>query len=207
MNISIISGSQRAGSESRRVAEYIRAELGKKEGLGAEVSQVFLKDLYETALPFFDDTLEENEAQQALWKPVAEELSQSDAFVFITPEWNGMASPALKNLLLYVDMELAHKPALLVSVTSGMFNGAYPIAELRANSSKNTYVNYIPNHVIVRNAEKCFVGEAAAEDNKSDQVARKRLNFSLRSLLLYAKALGEMRKTSTIDWEEFANGM
>lgn len=203
MKISIISASQRPDSQSRKVAEYIQKEISKKEA----VTEVFWKDLIDSGLPFFDDTLEENPAQQELWNPIAKELAESNAFVFITPEWNGMASPMLKNFFMYVDMELAQKPALLVSVTAGMTNGAYPIAELRASSYKNNYVCYIPNHVIVRKVGDCFLDEVVNPENKSDVIARNRIDYSLDVLVLYGKALSDMRKNTAIDWNQFDSGM
>jgi NAD(P)H-dependent FMN reductase len=205
MKITIISSSQRSKSESRRVGEYIKKVLANKVlSLSGEIIHIDLVDL---KLPFFDATLEENEELQKIWNPISKILNESDGFVFITPEWNGMASPILKNLFMFIDEEIAHKPALLVSVSAGLGGGAYPIAELRGNTSKNNYVCYIPNHVIVRNVNECLVDEVINKDNKSDVVARDRIDFSLDTLIAYAKALKNMRTSEKIDWFKFSSGM
>ena len=64
-----------------------------------------------------------------------------------------MVPAKLKNFLLYCSKdELAHKPALLVSVSAGL-GGSYPIAELRISSYKNNRLCYLPENVIIRNIE------------------------------------------------------
>ena len=48
----------------------------------------------------------------------------------VSPEWNGMVPSMLTNFfLLCSNNELAHKPGLLVGVSSGT-GGSYPVAEL-----------------------------------------------------------------------------
>ena len=69
----------------------------------------------------------------------------------ISPEWAGMAPAHLKNFLLMCDGgELAHKPAQLIGVSSGM-GGAYPIAELRMSGYKNNFLMWLPDHMRVGN--------------------------------------------------------
>jgi azobenzene reductase len=203
MSYVIISGSPRADSQTHRTAEYIFSQIAKK----FPESSVALVDLHGAPLPMYDDTISDNSEVASLWNPISEKLTECTAAVFITPEWNGMAAPALKNMLLYLGKELAHKPVLLVSVVAGMTNGAYPIAELRMSSYKNPHICYIPNHVIVRNAGSCFIGDEPSDENKSDTVARSRIARSLEILGAYADALKTMRETLDNDWNEFPNGM
>ncbi|MCV5978616.1 NAD(P)H-dependent oxidoreductase, partial [Escherichia coli] len=81
----------------------------------------------------------------------------------MTPEWHGMATPALKNfLLLTTANELAHKPALLVSVSVSI-NGVYPISELRMTGSKNNHVCFLPDHLIVRKSDKLIDQDANSD--------------------------------------------
>lgn len=209
MKLTIISSSQRPDSESKRVGAYMLKELAKKlEALGAgtaaDADHIELRDLN---LPFFDDTIEDNADQQKLWNPISEKLAESDGFVFITPEWSGMASPMLKNFLLFVEKELANKPVLLTAVSSGIGGGAYPIAEIRGHTVKNTLICYIPNHVIIRNANQCLIDETPNPENKSDSVARERIDFSLDTLIAYSGALKTMRSTEKVEWLRFKNGM
>ncbi|USN54546.1 MAG: NAD(P)H-dependent oxidoreductase [Candidatus Peribacteria bacterium] len=118
-------------------------------------------------------------------QPTSEQMEQSDAFVLVSPEWSGMAAPAVKNFLLYVKQEMANKPCLLVSVSSGR-GGRYPIAELRMSSYKNTQVCYIPQHIIVDHVKDRLNEVPVHEQNKEDIYIRERIAYSLQMLQQYA---------------------
>lgn len=202
MKITIISSSMRNDSESKKIGNSIYQLLQHKNS--SENKHI---DLVDYNLPFFNDTLEENVSLQSIWNPISEQLSTSDAFVFVTPEWNGMASPVLKNFFMYVDTELAHKPALLVSVTATTTNGAYPIAELRSSSYKNNHVVYIPHHMIIRNVKNVFNSEIPDPENKDDVYLHTRMNHALDELITYGNYLSRMRTENPFDLEQFSNGM
>jgi NAD(P)H-dependent FMN reductase len=58
------------------------------------------------------------------------------------------------NFMNYCGVEdVAHKPALLVSVSSGR-GGAFPINQMRQLGYKNNRIMYLPEHLIVRSVEK-----------------------------------------------------
>jgi NAD(P)H-dependent FMN reductase len=116
-----------------------------------------------------------------------------------------MACPALKNLFLYAGRrELAHKPGLLVGVSSGQ-GGAYPLSELRASSYKNGRICFIPEQLIIRQVE-AVLNEPQAVDT-DDQRIRERADWALHVLLEYTTMLRGMNRR--IDWgvPQFANGM
>ena len=70
-----------------------------------------------------------------------------------------MATPIAKNFFLICNKgELAHKPGLIVSISSGN-GGAYPVSELRSSSYKNTHIMWIPEQIIIRNVEQFQPGE------------------------------------------------
>ncbi|WP_193277909.1 NADPH-dependent FMN reductase [Vibrio navarrensis] len=153
MNITIVSGSQRANSQSAKVAYYLQT-LSQKH-----FTQVNVLDLHQLNLPFWNEGVWQGSEEWQVWSPIAQMLKQSDAFIFITPEWHGMATPALKNfLMLATDDELAHKPALLVSVSASV-NGVYPISELRMTGNKNNHVCFLPDHLIFRQCDTLFTQE------------------------------------------------
>jgi NAD(P)H-dependent FMN reductase len=117
-------------------------------------------------------------------------LDGADAFVIISPEYNGMVPSRLKNFFLLASKTtlLSHKPAMLIGVSSGA-GGAYPIAELRMSGYKNTKICYIPDHVIVRQVESVLNEQSPDSTNPHDQSIRERINHNLTILLEYAKAL------------------
>ena len=116
-----------------------------------------------------------------------------------------MVPPGFKNfVLLCGNDQLGHKPVMLVSV-SGSRNGAYPIAELRMSASKNNHAVFLPDHVIVRNAESVLNGDKAA--GEEDSYLRGRMNYSLKLLCQYSSKLSEIRSSAEIDFKAYGNGM
>jgi hypothetical protein len=101
--------------------------------------------------------------------------------------------------------ELAHKPALICTVSSGD-GGAYPVAELRMSSYKNNRICYIPEHIIVRNVEAVL--NAEGENNPdADEYFRERIPYALRILNAYATALKPVRESGVTRDDRFKNGM
>jgi len=169
-------------------------------------SSCHVLDLGKTPLPFWDEKIrQDNPEILGIWNPVSENLASSDAIVVISPEWGGMVPAALKNFFLFAsDGCLYHKPGLIVGVSASR-NGAYPVAELRVSSYKNTHIHYISEHVIIRQ-----VGEVLNEDkpqSKEDSYIRNRLDYGLAVLAEYAKALKQVRDSGVLKREEFPFGM
>ena len=202
MKFTVVSGSHRSNSQSAKVAAYIEKELKYLE----DSYSVFKFELANNPLPMWDESVwNDGEIWAEHWSPIAKELQDSDAFVFVVPEWAGMVPPGFKNfMLLCGNEELGHKPALLVSV-SGSRNGAYPIAEMRMTSSKNNHVVYVPDHVIVRDAEKMLNSDSPNSDD--DKYLRGRMSYSLKMLCEYGEALKKIRSSGIVDYKSFPNGM
>lgn len=204
MKISIISGSHRSPSQSEKVARYLeKTLLGDFDDI-----EPWVYPLANNPLPLWDQTLWENSKQwDQLLAPIRQQLSESDAFVIIAPEWHGQVPAGLKNFfLLFNRFELGHKPALIVSVSSAD-GGAYPVAELRMSSYKNNRLCYIPEQLILRNVEKILNDNDADNDANADGYFRERIFWSLGILHGYAVALKSMREATEIHHDNFANGM
>ena len=202
MKYAIISGSHRVNSQSGKVARFIAARLA---ALNPEASS-YLLDLGKTPLPLWDESIWQGDPTiLSLWKPIADELKTSDAAIVIAPEWGGMVPPALKNFFLFAaDGSLYHKPGLIVGVSASR-NGAYPVAELRVSSYKNTHVQYISEHVIVRQVGDVLNEETPQTDD--DISLRKRLDYSLSVLAEYAKALQAVRASGVLNRKDYPFGM
>ncbi|WP_434706158.1 NAD(P)H-dependent oxidoreductase [Pseudomonas sp. Z1-12] len=181
--IVVLSGSNRAGSQSLKVANHLRQRLADLNLWEASD----LIDLATSRLPLWPE-----QDRDQLWPAQQAILAKATALIVISPEWNGMACPALKNFFLYAGIsELGHKPALLVGVSAGL-GGAYPIAELRASSYKNCRLLYLPEHLIIRNVESMLNDQAPA--NEDDKRIRERADWALRLLSQYDVACGEIRR-------------
>jgi NAD(P)H-dependent FMN reductase len=202
MKYAIISGSHRLQSQSGKVARYIVARLA---ALNPEDSSHVL-DLGQTPLPLWDEGIWQGDPKIAdIWKPVSAELKSSDAAIVIAPEWGGMVPAALKNFFLFAaDGSLYHKPGLIVGVSASR-NGAYPVAELRVSSYKNTHLQYISEQVIVRQVGDVLNEETPQSDD--DAELRKRLDYSLSVLTEYAKALQTVRASGVLNRKDYPFGM
>jgi len=204
MKIMIISGSHRQQSQSEKVAKHIEKTL-LESGLAAE-AEIF--SLAGNPLPLWDEGIWSGDQKwQDLLQPLSEKLAASDGFVIISPEWHGQVPSGLKNFfLLWGKGELAHKPALIVGVSSSD-GGAYPVAELRMSSYKNNRICYIPEQVIVRQVESVLNDDASKNNPDADAYFRARISYGLGILCAYASALKGVRESGVTDTETFRNGM
>jgi NAD(P)H-dependent FMN reductase len=193
LRIALIAGSNRSDSQSGRVARYLAERLTDMD------ASTDVIDLAAEPLPLWPE-----KSENSPWPDFANRLRAAQAVVVITPEWHGMACPALKNLFLYAGRhELAHKPALLVAVSGGQ-GGAYPIAEMRASSYKNCRLCYLPEHLIIRQVES-VLGETVGDE--VDRRIRARADWSLELLLNYASAMLTLHERHRDPPAEFMNGM
>lgn len=207
MNLLVVSGSQRTQSQSAKVAKYISDVAGSFE-------QVSHLELCHYDLSYWDGDDISALSQDNPWMMIKHKLRKADAMVLITPEWGGMATPLLKSFLLMCHADdTAHKPALLVSVVSGI-SGAYPIAELRMNAFKNNKIVAIPEHLIVRNVNDVLNLQASSDIeliSEQDLRIRGRIDHSLHTLYQYAQALSKLRILQQInpfhDQQNYAYGM
>ena len=199
MKYTIISGSHRKKSNSMKTAKYVSSVLNKQKG----VTSVKIIDIAESPLPLWQENRDE---VAHIWNPVAKDLSESSGLVVISPEWGGMVPSGLKNFFLYCTNEIVgHKPCLLLSISSGR-SGSYPIAELRSSSYKNNRICYIPDHVIVRNADH-VLNDFENISSEDDRLIKERIQYSCKILNEYSKAFLTIRKSNVVDFEKFPNGM
>ncbi|BBM89830.1 NADPH azoreductase [Spirochaetota bacterium] len=195
MKYTIVSGSLQENSQSLKVSRYIADRLESYE----ETEQVFLIDLQQQPLMFWDVSFWSGDAKwNAVWNDKKQQLQQSDSLILVTPEYNGMATPNLKNFLLLVTPEeVGHKPALIVSV-SASGGGSYCINELRASGYKNTKLCYIPEHLIIRDVNKVLNDSSDQNDERKHAYIEKRIAYTLKVLELYGKTFQKLRSNKDI---------
>lgn len=186
--IGVIIGSIRENSQSARIGDYICNQIRILEP-ACEIEMFPLRTL---DVPFWTEEKWKSDSEMvANWKPISKALKNCDGFVVISPEWAGMVPAHLKNFLLMCDGgEVAHKPAQIVAVSSGM-GGAYPIAELRMSGYKNNFITWLPDHIILRNVTSLFTDEQPTE---LDTSISKRIQYSMRFLLDMSAAMTPVRQ-------------
>jgi NAD(P)H-dependent FMN reductase len=198
--IAIISGSHR----KRGASTWITTALGQ---LAAQhVSDCSTEQIDLTEVPLWDEGLwgDPKEAPRwDGWQEIAERLLGSDGFIIVAPEYAGMVPPRLTNfLLLCSGREVGHKPALAVSVSSTR-GGAYPITQLRAYGSKNNHLCWLPDHLIVRDAQDDGPPESLYGTGYTARYAV----YCLKLLDSYATALKTVRATGCVDHGSYPYGM
>lgn len=117
MNIVIISGSTRTG----RLSHHATVELHRRMALQGISSEII--DLAEYNLPVFEDTASKHKNPTPQLATFAKKLDAADAMIFVSPEYHGSYSGALKNAIDYVWKEFSKKPIGVVTATTGKFGG------------------------------------------------------------------------------------
>lgn len=203
MKITIISGSHRENSQSSKVAKYYQRVM-----LNGVCDEAPIIDLANNPLPLWDEGLWSGDKKWAeLLQPYRETLLTSDGFVVVVPEWHGQVPAGLKNFfLIFGKNELGHKPAKIVTISSAD-GGAYPVAELRMSSYKNSRLCYIPEQIIIRNVEKVLNEQTEDNDEAADNYFRERIQWSLNILKEYVVALKKVRESGATETDKFGNGM
>lgn len=205
MKIGIICGSHRPDSQSGKVARHIEQALLDQQVCDA----TWLYDLGGNPLPLWDEGVWSGEEKwQDILQPLSAELKTCDAFVVVSPEWHGMVPAGLKNFFLMwtAGGELAHKPALIVTVSTAD-GGSYPVAELRMSSYKNSRICYLPEHLIIRHVDKVFNEDTGQNTASAQEYFEQRLAYCLGMLGEYGKAFAQIRSSGKTSLENYTSGM
>ncbi len=128
LEIKIIVGSTREGRFSDKPALWIFEMLSKVEGVQAEIL-----DLRNFHMPFFEEAVPPSIKEApyahnvvALWTA---KISEGEAFIIVTPEYNHGYPAVLKNALDYVYQEWNKKPVAFISY--GAASGVRAVEQLR----------------------------------------------------------------------------
>jgi NAD(P)H-dependent FMN reductase len=119
MKIAIISGSTRINRQSHRVSLHLYEMLKN-----TTAHQAILLDLAEYQFPVFEEVLVRHPNPPKGLEDFAKIIAESDAFIFVSPEYNGSYSASLKNALEYLkENEFSRKVVGVASVSAGDMGG------------------------------------------------------------------------------------
>lgn len=119
MHISILSGSTRINRQSHRAALALEKAIRRE---GAHTVEIL--DLAEYQFPMLEEVLHRHPNPPAGLADFADRVRHSDAFLLVSPEYNGSYTAALKNAVDYLkEREFAQKAIGVVSVSTGMLGG------------------------------------------------------------------------------------
>jgi NAD(P)H-dependent FMN reductase len=130
LNVKIILGSTRPGRFSEKFVPWVQEGLAAHPEMQAEVL-----DLRDYPIPFYDDErsaafIPDGSYKSDVVKSWAAKITEADAFIFITAEYNHGPTGVLKNALDAIYHEWAHKPVAFVGY--GSVGGARAVEQLRA---------------------------------------------------------------------------
>ena len=187
MNIAVIYGSNRRDRQGIKAAKFIVNKLKERQ------IPTTLIDTKEYELPFLDLMHKEypkGTAPEAMEK-IHQILSDADAFVIVSAEYNHSIPAALKNLLDHFQQEYYFKPSGIVSYSAGSFGGMRVAMHLRAVLAE-LGMSSIPSVFPISNIYSSMNEHGHAVDESYDL----RVVRFLDELLWYAEALQKQRELS-----------
>jgi NAD(P)H-dependent FMN reductase len=182
--LSVIIGSTRPGRVGLPVGQWF-AERARLHGK-LEVGVIDLKELN---LPFLDEPKHPRLAdyQHEHTKAWSKLIEASDAFVFVTPEYNFSAPPTLLNALDFLFHEWAYKPAGFVSY--GGQSGGIRAAQMLKQPLIAMKVVGIPESVVIP-----FVAQLVDNGTfKGSEALEKAAVTMLDELVRWTDALAALR--------------
>jgi len=125
MRIEIVSGSPRNSSTTYRVALFLHDLLQENTGhdIGLLDVRAYPLPLLQKVFTTVDDAPEEH-------KELAQRMFAADAFIIVTPEYNGSYSPAMQNMFDHFPKQ-HHKPFGLVTGSPGALGGIRAAMQLQ----------------------------------------------------------------------------
>lgn len=127
-NVLVVLGSARKGRVADRVASYILQEAKTYNNLSLSVV-----DLAELELPFYNDEYSPSDPNYTATDPQViawgKRVSEADAVLFVTPEYNHTLSAIQKNAIDWLYAEWENKPVGIVAY--GFYGGEHALTTLR----------------------------------------------------------------------------
>ena len=125
MRIKIISGSPRNDSITYRAALHLQKAL--KQRTRHDIEIIDLRDIDLPPMQAVFTSLNETPEQ---YRAIAKKIFEADAFILVTPEYNGSYAPAMKNLLDHFPKQ-QRKPFGIVTASPGAFGGMRAAMQLQ----------------------------------------------------------------------------
>lgn len=125
MRIEIISGSPRGNSITNRVALYLKKCIRERTS-----HDVNIIDVRENEMPLLQAVFTSVESTPDEYKEITDRMLNANAFILLTPEYNGSYSAALKNLLDHFPKQ-HHKVFAIATTSTGMLGGVRAALQLQ----------------------------------------------------------------------------
>jgi len=171
--ITIVVGTNRKNSNSRKIADYYQGILKSK---GAESQVVDLVDLPED---FLSNALYENNGKNEAFNAIREKVQSSDKLVFVVPEYNGSFPGVLKTFIdgLKYPEGVRDKKAALIGVSSGVQGGVFAMSHL------TDIFNYLGMHVLALKPKLAGIEKNLSEGKVTDDLYNQLLEQQAEKLI------------------------
>lgn len=185
----IVPGSARTGSLNRQLATFVATAA---RSLGVAVDELDLRAL---DLPLYDGDLELAQGIPRGAFDLQRALADSDAVLWVTPEYNGFPTPLVINALDWLSRIQAsaerpagvavttNKPAALLSASPGPGGGLRAMNFLRQFLQMNFAMLVLPQQFALGKADAAFDAAGDLNDARASQ--------SVRAVLTAVIALAE----------------
>ncbi|MBD0277482.1 MAG: NAD(P)H-dependent oxidoreductase [Flavisolibacter sp.] len=191
MRIEIISGSPRQNSVTKRVVLYLERLL--QERTEHEIGVI---DVKENLLPAVQGVFTSIEKTPDEYKPLAERMFAADAFIIVTPEYNGSYSPLMQNMFDHFPKQ-HHKVFGIVTASPGALGG------MRAAMQLQQFIMALfgiasPYMLITPHVDKKF----DTEGNLTDLTFYKSVDTFVNEFLWLAEKIVEASPTAPLHIEK-----
>lgn len=184
MRIEIVSGSPKQNSTTYRVALHLHKLLTERTD-----HEVRILDVRNNPLPLLQKVFTTEEDAPGEHRELAQRMFGADAFIIVTPEYNGSYSPAMQNMFDHFPKQ-HHKVFGLVTASPGALGG------LRAAMQLQQFVLALfgipsPYMLVTPQVDKKF----DAEGNLLDPVFQKSIDVFVKEYLWLAEKLIDEKVT------------
>lgn len=179
MNIEIVAGSPSKGSVTFRLVLFLKKYLSDKTD-----HTVNIIDVREWEFPLLQqEVFKTVEKAPDTLKPLAQRMFNANAFILVTPEYNGSYTSALKNIFDHFPKQ-AHKTFGIVTASTGSLGG------IRASQQIQLLINALfgigsPYMLVTPHVDKKF----DTEGNLQDAAFQKNIDVFITEFLWLAESL------------------
>lgn len=185
MKLAVISASIRQGRQTHNVAEELVRRLNTQEGIEAAIV-----DLADFAFPLFQDTHKADAPLKGA-DELQNILRKADGLFFVSPEYNGSYTSALKNMTDHFSKaEFSKKAIGVVSVSSGAVGGMRGALQMQ-QLVLALFAYPIPQMMLVSEVQHKF----DEEGRLLDEAFGEKLDKYLKEYLWFASAVYEKKAT------------
>lgn len=158
MKITIVSGSPRKQSFNIRTALNLENELKKK---GVEITLVDMRNI---SLPMIQTVWEKPESVPTEFQSLWNAINDSEALIFVSPEYNGGYSPAMKNMIDHFPKSAFQRKAFgIVTGSTGAFGGMRAAQQMQ-QLAMALFAIPSPAMLVVPNVDKKFNADGSLAD-------------------------------------------